>query len=316
MFVVLLVSLYVVSPVLSVTSFARILRASPVNVIDGILSTYNNKTYVDCARNCHSDCLSFTYEPVARECKTFSKRFCRNDTAEVFPINMLFVKVERQATPANPLDCSDMDPDLFCSGVYRITPTPGASFNAYCDMDTANGPWTVIQNRQNGDEEFYRSWHDYKNGFGDLLGNFWLGNKAIHHLTKADSVLRIEVVSWFGDARYAEYSTFQVANQANNYRLNISGFSGDVRTDGMAYHNGMQFSTYDQDNDNHGSTNCAQQYRGGWWYNACYDANLNGRVYVNGSNNFQSMVWDNFYENIAYPHMMKTKMLVKRSLVT
>ena len=39
--------------------------------------------------------------------------------------------------------------------------------------------------------------------------------------------------------------------------------------------NGMRFSTFDNDNDNH-SGNCATDYDGAWWYNACDCANLNG----------------------------------------
>ncbi|XP_033726183.1 angiopoietin-related protein 7-like [Pecten maximus] len=205
-----------------------------------------------------------------------------------------------------------MDPDVFCSGVYRITPSPGVSFDVYCDMETANGPWTVIQNRQNGEEEFFRPWNDYKNGFGNLLGNFWLGNDAIHYITLKPSVLRIELVSWLGDARHAQYSTFKVENEADNYRLTVSGFSGDVRYDGMNIHNGMAFSTYDRDNDVGRTKNCASVNQGGWWYKSCYDANLNGGVYVNGRDNFKSLVWDNFYPDVKYPHMMTTRMLVKR----
>jgi len=35
-------------------------------------------------------------------------------------------------------------------------------------------------------------------------------------------------------------------------------------------HNGMRFSTYDADNDAADSINCANDYRGGWWYNGCH----------------------------------------------
>ena len=50
----------------------------------------------------------------------------------------------------------------------------------------------------------------------------------------------------------------------------------DALTDRMVYHNGMQFSTYDQDNDLGGNTNCAVKWKcNGWWYKNCVEVCLN-----------------------------------------
>jgi hypothetical protein len=49
--------------------------------------------------------------------------------------------------------------------------------------------WTVIQRRINGTIDFYREWNDYKNGFGDLQTEFWLGNEKIHQLTNQGQYL-------------------------------------------------------------------------------------------------------------------------------
>ena len=59
--------------------------------------------------------------------------------------------------------------------------------------------------------------------------------------------------------------------------------------DAMGYQNGNQFSTYDVDNDKY-SGNCAGSYKGGWWYNNCLYANLNGK---NGVKSSQGIRWKN-----------------------
>ena len=102
-----------------------------------------------------------------------------------------------------------------------------------CDMTTNGGGWAVFQRRLNGSIDFYRDWSSYKNGFGDLHGEFWLGNDNLHRLTAAGNVsLRVDLEDFEGNITYAEYETFQVADQTDKYRILIGGYNGTAG-DGM-----------------------------------------------------------------------------------
>ena len=61
-------------------------------------------------------------------------------------------------------------------GIYLINPDGNGYFNAYCDQKTNGGGWTVAQRRLNGSVDFHRDWKSYKEGFGNLSWESWLGN--------------------------------------------------------------------------------------------------------------------------------------------
>ncbi|XP_035826392.1 fibrinogen C domain-containing protein 1-like [Aplysia californica] len=170
-----------------------------------------------------------------------------------------------------------------------------------CDTVMDKDGWIVIQlclqRRASADVDFFRGWADYKNGFGDLSGNFWLGLEKIHQLTSQVSCLHFDTMDcpntlssrshhqgryelrfdlrFQGKNYYASYNKFSLSGEKENYRIQISGFSGNVKDRDMAYHNGEQFSTKDRDNDSWGD-NCAKTYHGAWWYKSCHHVNLNG----------------------------------------
>ena len=122
---------------------------------------------------------------------------------------------------------------------------------------------------------FRRSWNEYKHGFGDTKGNYWIGNDVISYLTTTyDYTLRFDLQSrstgkWY----YAEYSTFVVLPEAQNYKLQVAGYSGNAGYDSFGLHNGMMFSTYDRDNDQ--KRDCAGGFRGGFWYKHCQWCGVN-----------------------------------------
>ena len=157
-------------------------------------------------------------------------------------------------------------------------------------METDGGGWTVFQRRQDGSVDFYRYWTDYENGFGDLTGEFWLGLSKIHRLTKEGSnTLRVDLGDFEGNTAYANYSTFNVGDGSTEYILTVGGYSG-TPGDSLTSHNGMRFSTRDNDNDNFGG-NCAQSFTGAWWYSGCVDSNLNGRYFNTSTSNSQGIKW-------------------------
>ena len=115
-------------------------------------------------------------------------------------------------------------------GIYSIDPDDGGSLDVSCDMTTDGGGWTVFQRRQDGSVEFYRGWTDYKNGFGNMSGEFWLGLENIKRLTKnknkdKNQELRVDLEDFEGEKRYAKYETFKV--KAGNYKLTVEGYSGE-----------------------------------------------------------------------------------------
>ena len=76
----------------------------------------------------------------------------------------------------------------------------------------------------------------------------------------------------------------------------------------MGYHSGMQFSTIDVDNDLINIASCADDFvLGGWWYNACATANLNG-LYGNASSP-NAIYWKSWGSNLP---MKTTSMMIRR----
>ncbi|XP_078382555.1 uncharacterized protein LOC144665226 isoform X6 [Oculina patagonica] len=185
------------------------------------------------------------------------------------------------------------------SGVYTINPDGSGTFDVFCDQTTAGGGWTVFQKRQDGSVDFYLGWADYKRGFGNLNGEFWLGLEKIHRLTSSGQYkLRVDLEDFAGNTAYAEYGSFGVASEGNKYQLSMGSYSGTAG-DSLAYHNGYPFTTKDQDNDSD-SGNCALQFKGAWWYNSCHDSNLNG-IYHHGQYfGTDSVTWYRWTPNNKY----------------
>jgi ficolin len=85
----------------------------------------------------------------------------------------------------------------------------------------------VFQKRLDGSVDFYRGWAEYKRGFGNLTGEFWLGLDKIHNLTSSGKYkLRVDLEDFAGKTYYAEYDLFEVASEGEKYKLSLGSYSG------------------------------------------------------------------------------------------
>ena len=114
-------------------------------------------------------------------------------------------------------------------------------FNIRCDMVTDGGGWIVFQRRVDASIDFYRGWEEYKNGIGDLNGNFWLGLENFHKIASPGkgAMLCVDLKHFRAPStiRHAEYTKFEILSESEGYKLQVDGYSGNAG-DSFGYHNG------------------------------------------------------------------------------
>lgn len=195
--------------------------------------------------------------------------------------------------------------------MYIISPTGGCDYVVFCDMCIDDGDgWIIIQRRENDELAFHmKNWEEYKMGFGDYGGNYWIGLEKIHELTSTGQhELYIAFSDGLFEEKYAVYEDFSVDGEGNGYKLSVSSIStsrsSDNLQDSLSDHNNQKFSTFDRDNDSLDTDNCAYHsstYYGGWWFGQnsisntgdCIDSNLNGHYFENSADhvNGDGIVW-------------------------
>ena len=155
-------------------------------------------------------------------------------------------------------------------------------FQVYCDQDTDGGGWTVFQRRKDGSVNFARTLDDYKAGFGNLDGEFWLGNENLHRLLSLRYIheLRIDMVYNDNTKTYAKYGKFMVGSESQKYVLTVGNYSGTTRVDTFGLCNGCEFSIQ-------------KHYfwlpENAWWRSSTSQCNLNNNYFISGV--VESMRW-------------------------
>ena len=149
----------------------------------------------------------------------------------------------------------------------------------YCYMEGGGGGWMAFQRRFDGSVDFHtKQWNDYKNGFGNGDGEYWLGNDMLHEITSSSTHdLYVVAKNFTGDVQTKKFAGFSIGSESSKYLFNYqsiySGYSSFTLFERCLNKN---FTTSDQDNDDV-STNCAVSYPGGWWFSTCHSDFMNGQ---------------------------------------
>ncbi len=183
----------------------------------------------------------------------------------------------------------------YSSGVYSVKTGAFSKSQVYCDMETERGGWlTILRRTQSANTiEFDKFQEHYENGFGDLNGEFWLGLRTMHQLTKnGDCEMRVDLYDEVdSNVAYIYYDLFKV-DHFPEYTLHLgkSNRSNSSLTDSLRQFNGQKFTVSKHELDNKQDTMCAQG-RGGWWYinNVC---SQQGSVLTNSADELEWWVTD------------------------
>ncbi|XP_071100896.1 fibrinogen-like protein 1 [Haliotis cracherodii] len=264
---------------------------------------YRVRTKTGCARICSEDTACAAYSVSGSLCRTHDEAF---QTGECYSGGWKHYNIRKRCTKDGNTDIDTLKCKCYggyigddcerlmidCSegfasghyegkdGLFHIHPALSPeSFQVWCRM--AHGGSTFIQRHKHNSTNFYRTWQDYKDGFGDLRYDFWLGNDKISNLVNGRDyilVFNYRDVST-SSIRQQMYTEFKL-NRSNGYQMSYAATWGSTKSsvdggDCLGELRGQRFSTFDQDNDD-SPLNCAEVHQSGFWFKNCTPCNPNG----------------------------------------
>ncbi|XP_022795450.1 angiopoietin-related protein 4-like [Stylophora pistillata] len=110
-------------------------------------------------------------------------------------------------------------------GVFTIDPDGAGAFEVFCDQTNDEGGWIVFQRKLYGSFNFNKYWNDYKNGFGNLSENFWLGLDKLHRLTSR-SHHQLHIYRYWSNwshptTQSRSFKSFKVQSEETKYMLEL-----------------------------------------------------------------------------------------------
>ena len=263
-----LLILHQVSPVFHELSHNAIPTHKP-------FQTFSTPYKEQCISFCQSvhRCLSFTVKQITSpksqfECQFYNTRIRLTDLT-TSPGTQFYIDVR---------DCQDwFDVGATSSGIYEINWLGHYPRRIRCHMEEGDGGWLVFQRRFYPFKlKFLQNWQLFKDSFGDLTKEFWLGNDLIHEKTASenhDILIRAKLTT--RQIILSRYNRFTVANESQSYQMHfgvlVNGIHSLANLTMLRRNlNGSRFHTPDQDNDK----GCAERH-GSFWHNACADIHPN-----------------------------------------
>ena len=90
--------------------------------------------------------------------------------------------------------------------------------------------WVVFQKREDNLVDFKRNWFSYKNGFGNLQHNFWLGLEKIFLIQlyddKRGTEMRIDFITVHCRTYVKKYGVFKLGGVREKYKMSLAGYHG------------------------------------------------------------------------------------------
>lgn len=267
--------------------------------------------YHRCVSLCQYDveCLSFDFTPDSPvgKCNFYDVRFVMgNQTHQLIekPGTSFYSSVPGKK------DCADWYKQGYTTnGVYEIMVLGQPRIRVYCNMEEDGGGWIVFQRRFDGTVDFARTWNEYREGFGDVSGEYWLGNKWLNLLTKSE-LYDYYVIAYDSQGIKQTKKMLGVTVEDENLKYQLA-FQQEGTGDssyGMNQMNGVKFSTFDQDNDQC-NDHCSVSHggNGGWWFKNCHGELMNGKYIGTSVIDYHGLVWygwKNSHENLKETWLM------------
>ncbi|KAK6973768.1 BgMsFReDn26 [Biomphalaria glabrata] len=156
-----------------------------------------------------------------------------------------------------------------------------------CSLFDSGSVFTSIVFSNSTASAHNRSWAAYEGGFRNNSNDFFVGLKPVWALNNYQGLTTVRVQVDFQSNGVAwtwsrESTNFSMQNTSSGYRftsakgllITNSYVPGTINTtytlnDLLSLSQGAAFSTYDMDQDNFTTKNCASLAGAGWWFNDC-----------------------------------------------